>query len=160
VAEQAKQAEARLQALIDRTKPTETIADLRNEMAESMEAGVGIYRDGDSIQKTCTKLAELRSRYSGIAVQDKSKVYNTNLIYALELKSMLECAQTMAEGALARKESRGSHQRLDHTERDDKNYLKHTLAYYEGEGPPRIDYKDVVITKSPPGVRDYSGGAK
>jgi fumarate reductase flavoprotein subunit len=63
-------------------------------------------------------------------------------------------------GALARKESRGSHQRLDYEARDDENFLKHTLAYYQGDEAPRIDYHDVVITRSKPGIRDYSGGAK
>ncbi len=73
---------------------------------------------------------------------------------------MLDCAEAVTVGALARKESRGAHQRLDFTERDDENYLRHTLAYYQGTEPPRIDYLDVVITKSQPGVRDYSGDQK
>jgi fumarate reductase flavoprotein subunit len=60
-------------------------------------------------------------------------------------------------GAAGRRESRGAHQRLDYTDRDDANFLKHTVAYYGGEQPPRLDYLDVVITKSQPGVRDYSG---
>ena len=69
-------------------------------------------------------------------------------------------AQTVAEGALARRESRGSHQRLDYVERDDGNFLKHTLAYHQDKEAPRIEYLDVIITKSQPGVRDYSGGGK
>ena len=73
---------------------------------------------------------------------------------------MLDCAQALTVSALARKESRGAHQRLDHTERDDRNYLRHSMAWYQGAEAPRLDYLDVVITKSPPGVRDYSGEHK
>jgi len=73
---------------------------------------------------------------------------------------MLDCAEAVAVSGRERKESRGAHQRLDYTARDDVKYLKHSMAYYKGDEPPSIDYLDVVITKSPPGVRDYSGGKK
>ena len=73
---------------------------------------------------------------------------------------MLDCAEAVAVGGRDRKESRGAHQRLDFTERDDHNFLKHTLTYHHPKEPPRIDYLDVVITKSKPGVRDYSGAHK
>ena len=123
----------------------------------SLEEGAGIYRTGESLAATCEKIAELRQRYAGLELHDKSNVYNTDLLQALELGSMLDCAEAVAVGARERKESRGAHQRLDFTARDDRNYLKHTLAHYHPKEPPRIDYLDVVITKSPPGVRDYSG---
>jgi fumarate reductase flavoprotein subunit len=80
------------------------------------------------------------------------------VLQALELGSMLECAEAVVQSAAARTESRGAHQRLDHPERDDRQFLRHSLAAYAGEGAPRISYRDVVITKSQPGVRDYSGG--
>jgi fumarate reductase flavoprotein subunit len=70
---------------------------------------------------------------------------------------MLECAEAVAQSALARTESRGAHQRLDFPERDDRSFLRHSLAIHAAEGPPRISYRDVVITRSQPGVRDYSG---
>jgi fumarate reductase flavoprotein subunit len=129
-------------------------------MAHSLERGAGIYRTEELLQETCETIRELRKRYREIELHDKSNVFNTDLIQALELGNLLELAQTVAEGALARKESRGSHQRLDFVERDDDRYLKHTLAYYQGDDSPRIDYHDVVITRSRPGVRDYSGAAK
>ena len=93
-------------------------------------------------------------------LHDKTSVFNTDLLQALELGSMLDCAEAVTVGARDRKESRGAHQRLDFTARDDQNFLKHTLAYYHPKEPPRIDYLDVVITKSQPGVRDYSGAKK
>ena len=72
----------------------------------------------------------------------------------LELDAMLDVAEVLAHSALARKESRGSHQRTDFPKRDDESYLRHSMAY-RGEGSPRIDYKDVVITRWPPGERVY-----
>jgi fumarate reductase flavoprotein subunit len=160
IREQAGQIEAKVRELVQRSDGTESIAGIRKEMADSLEKGAGIYRTEETLQETCDKIAELRQRYRGIELHDKSNVFNTDLFQALELGNLLELAQTVAEGALARKESRGSHQRLDYEARDDEKFLKHTLAYYQGELAPRIDYHDVVITKSQPGVRDYSGGAK
>jgi len=158
--EQADKAQAKIRELVQRSAGTESIAALRSEMAKSLEEGAGIYRTEETLKETCDTIATLRKRYAGIDLHDKSNVFNTDLFQALELENMLALAQTVAEGALARKESRGSHQRLDYEARDDEQYLKHTLAYYQGEEVPRIDYRDVVITKSKPGVRDYSGGAK
>ena len=158
--EQANKAQTKVRELVQRSGGTKSIAALRSEMAKSLEEGAGIYRTEETLQETCNTIAELRKCYAGIELHDKSNVFNTDLFQALELGNMLELAQTVAEGALARKESRGSHQRLDYEARDDEQYLKHTLAYYQGEEAPRIDYHDVVITKSQPGIRDYSGGAK
>ena len=153
----AEQAQRRITDLFRRPSGSESIAGLRREMTESMETGVGIYRTEESLSATCDKLAELRHRYSGIELQDKSNVFNTDLISALELECMLEVAQAVAVAARERKESRGSHQRLDYESRDDESYLKHTLAYHQENQSPRIEYLDVVITRSQPGVRNYSG---
>ncbi len=156
----AKDSEDRIRALFAKSQGTESIAGLRKEMMHTMEEGAGIYRTGEELAKTCDKITELRQRYAGIALHDKTNVYNTDLLQALELGSMLDCAEAVAVGARDRKESRGAHQRLDFTARDDQNFLKHTLAYYHPTEPPRVDYLDVVITKSQPGVRDYSGAKK
>lgn len=158
--EQANKIEAKVRELIQRSGGTESIAGIRKEMADSLEKGAGIYRTEETLQETCDTISELRKRFAGIELHDKSNVFNTDLFQALELGNLLELAQTVAEGALARKESRGSHQRLDYEARDDDKFLKHTLAYFQGDEAPRIDYHDVVITKSQPGVRDYSGEAK
>jgi fumarate reductase flavoprotein subunit len=125
-----------------------------------MEEGAGIYRDEDGTRATCEKIAELRQRYGGIEVHDKSNVFNTDLQQALELRNLLDVAETVAEGSLQRRESRGAHQRLDHAERDDANFLKHSLAIRQAGQRPRIEWLDVTITRSQPGVRDYSGGKK
>lgn len=158
--ERARESQARIRELFSRTDGTESMSGLRKEMMDTMEANAGIYRNEAGLQAAVAKIAELRQRYQKVELNDKSNVFNTDLFQVLELGSMLECAEALTVGALARKESRGAHQRLDFVERDDKNFLRHSMVYYQGLQAPRVDYLDVVITKSPPGVRDYSGEHK
>ena len=135
---------------------TEKMADIRQEMGDSMEQGVGIYRTKDSMQQTIDKLAELKARYKNIHIEDKSSVFNTEFLYAIELGYLLDTAEAMAHSAILREESRGSHQRIDGFEaRDDVKFLKHSLAYYQQGNAPKIAYSDVTITKSQPAVRAY-----
>ena len=129
-------------------------------MMDTMEKNAGIYRTELGLQEAVTKINELRQRYQRVTLNDKSNVFNTDLFQVLELGSMLDCASALTVSALDRKESRGAHQRLDYVERDDKNFLRHSLAHFQGLDLPKVDYLDVVITKSPPGIRDYSGGHK
>jgi fumarate reductase flavoprotein subunit len=138
----------------------ESLAGVRRELRTSLEEGAGIYREEASTRATCDKIAELKQRYAGIEVHDKSNVFNTDLQQALELRNLIDIAETIAETSLERRESRGAHQRLDHTERDDEVFLKHSLAFPNPGGRPRIEWLDVTITRSKPGVRDYSGGKK
>ena len=135
----------------------ESIVGLRREMNATMEAGAGIYRTEVSLRESCAVMSDLRKRYANVELEDKSNVYNTDLIQALELGAMIDVAEAVAVSALERKESRGSHQRLDFDTRDDASYLKHSLAYYATDDAPRIDYRDVVITRSKPGERVYGG---
>jgi len=151
-------AQGRVGELMRRSGGTETVAGLRKEMMLTMEKNAGIYRSGEALAEACAKLADLRGRYKRIELHDKTNVYNTDLLQALELGSMLDCAEAVTQSALARKESRGAHQRIDFPARDDAQFLKHSLALWKGNEVPRINYHDVVITKSQPGVRDYSGG--
>lgn len=154
----ANAAQGKVRTLFQRAGAKESVAGLRKEMMQTMEQHAGIYRSGEGLEEACRKLGELRRRYASVELTDKTNVYNTDLLQVLELGSMLELAEAVAASALARKESRGAHQRLDYTARDDQRYLKHSLAQYRRGEPPGIDYLDVVITRSQPGVRDYSGG--
>ena len=133
---------------------TERIFTLRKEMNETMETSAGIYRSDKSLKETCNKIKELKDRFSNIIMEDRSVTFNTELTSALELEFMLDVAEAIVYSALERTESRGSHQRTDFPARDDENFLKHSLAY-RNDTEPRIDYKDVVITKWPPGERVY-----
>src|SRR5262249_54833314 len=161
IEKQARAAQERALAPLTRSDGNERIATLRNTMAASMERGCGIYRTGSEMQATCATLAELRRRYRNIHLDDKSRAWNTEWLGAIELGYLLEVAQAMACSALARKESRGAHQRLDgYEQRDDANYLKHSLAYYAGENAPRIDYGAVTITRSQPGTRAYGAAGE
>ncbi|MCH7702117.1 MAG: fumarate reductase (quinol) flavoprotein subunit [Planctomycetes bacterium] len=132
----------------------ETIAGLRADMTHTMESGAGIYRSEESLRATCDRIREIKGRLGGLELADHSLTFNTELTAALELEYTLEVAEALAHSALARTESRGSHQRTDYPERDDERFLKHSLAY-RTDGDPRIEYLDVVITRWPPGERVY-----
>ncbi len=140
---------------------TENPADIRNEMGDAMESGVGIYRTAETMQNTIDKLKELKERYKRVRVADKSSVFNTDWLYTIELGFLLDVAESIAHSAMQRKESRGSHQRIDgFEERDDVNYLKHSLAFRNENGAPTIEYSDVKITKSQPAKRVYGSEAE
>jgi fumarate reductase flavoprotein subunit len=157
----AENSERNALELVKRENGTERISVIRKEMAISMETGCGIYRLGDEMQATCDKIEELRGRYKKVKVDDKSNVWNTDWLQAIELGFQLDVAATIAYSAVNRKESRGAHQRLDgFEERDDVNFLKHSLAIYDGDGPPKISYGDVKITKSKPAVRAYGAAGE
>jgi fumarate reductase flavoprotein subunit len=158
----ADEAQRRAAAIVTKMDGTERIATIRKEMAKSMEDGCGIYRTAQTMQATCDKLAELKQRYKAIRLDDRSKSWNTEWLLAIELGYLLDVAEAMAHSALNRRESRGSHQRLDgYTERDDANFLKHSLAWYQGpDSAPRIDYGPVKITTSKPGTRAYGAAGE
>jgi fumarate reductase flavoprotein subunit len=158
---QAEDARRRAVALVRTEKGGERIAVLRDAMADSMEAGCGIFRTGAGMQQTCDTLAELKERYGRLSLDDTSAAWNTEWLSAIELGYQLDVAQAMAHSAFARKESRGSHARIDGFEqRDDVNFLKHTLAAYRADGPPLISYGAVKITKSVPGTRAYGAAGE
>ncbi len=139
----------------------ERVANIRKEMAQAMEEGCGIYREQATMQKTCDKLAELRERFRNIELDDKTSVWNTDWLTAIELDYQLDVAQSIVYSAINRKESRGAHQRLDgYGQRDDVNFLKHSDAYYVPGAAPRLEYTDVKITKSPPAARVYGAAGE
>lgn len=155
---QVRDIENRLAALMAQ-EGDESWAAIRDEMGLAMEEGCGIYRTTELMQKTIDKLAELKERFKRVKIQDTSSVFNTDLLYTIELGHGLEVAECMAHSAINRRESRGAHQRLDEgcTERDDVNFLKHTLAFYQPDSAPRLEYGDVKITTLPPAKRVYGG---
>jgi succinate dehydrogenase / fumarate reductase flavoprotein subunit len=127
---------------------------LRKELWETMDAFVHVFRKTDELEKARTKLSELRVRYGAIHIQDKKDVFNSNLRDALEIANMIEIAQTVVEGAIYRKESRGSHFMVEYPRRDDAEFLAHTLAY-RTDGLPRMSRSPVAITKWQPMERKY-----
>ena len=132
----------------------ERIATIRQKMQQAMEEGAGIYRDEQKMEKTCKTLRTLRERFKDIVIEDRGSTFNTEVMTALELDFMLDVAEAVANSALKRRESRGSHTRTDFSKRDDENFLKHTLAYRTPDGP-RIEYLPVTITRWQPEERKY-----
>ncbi|MGW3913862.1 succinate dehydrogenase flavoprotein subunit [Streptomyces sp. NPDC005070] len=138
---------------------TERVAAIRLELQECMDANVMVFRTEQTIKTAVEKIAELRERYKNVSVQDKGKRFNTDLLEAIELGNLLDLAEVMAVSALARKESRGGHYREDYPNRDDVNFMRHTMAYREvgddGTESIRLDYKPVVQTRYQPMERKY-----
>lgn len=133
---------------------TERVATLRAELQEAMMTDAGVFRTGDGLKRLQQKLGELRTRYSQIRIDDKSRTFNMELVEAIELGFLLDCAEAIAASALAREESRGAHYREDFPARDDANWLKHTLIA-RTSGGLQLSYKPVVITRFEPKERVY-----
>ncbi len=132
----------------------ENINDIRYEMAQTMWDKVGIFREEKPMKEAIEKIKELKERYKNLAPGDSGKLFNTALINYLELGYLLDLAEVIAITAEMRKESRGAHARRDYPNRDDENFLKHSMAYYTEDGP-KIEYIDVRITKYEPQERKY-----
>lgn len=150
---------SRVRALMERSPVGESIVGLRDELHALMEGAAGIYREEAPLREACDALAGLRARYRQLGIADHSSVFNTQLFQALELGAMLDVGEAMAHAALARRESRGAHQRLDFPQRDDANFLQHSIVHYGGDAAPKISHKPVKITRWPPGERVYGGAA-
>ena len=131
------------------------IADLREQMQRTMERSAGIYRSGASLREGAEEMRRLRERYTEIAIEDRSRTFNTERVNALELGFMLDVADAMLNAAVGREESRGAHQRTDYPARDDERFLAHSLVYRNADGSARVEYLPVTITRWPPGERVY-----
>lgn len=133
----------------------ERLADIREQMQQTMEGSAGIYRDGPTLAKAAGTLRELQERATRARIEDPSRTFNTELTSALELSALLDAAECMVHSALRREESRGAHQRTDFPARDDQNFLAHSLASRDPDGVPHVSYLPVTITRWPPGERIY-----
>lgn len=129
---------------------------IRNELRDAVFRYAGVYRTKENLSQGLAIIRDLKSKHSDIKLSCNSLRFNLELLNAITLKGMLDLAEIITFGALERTESRGSHSRTDYPKRDDTNWLKHTLAFYQGEGtPPKLDYKPVTITKWEPKARTY-----
>ena len=150
----AMEEEKRIYDRVLKHEKGERISTIRTEMQKVMEEHVGIYRDKSNLKQACSLIGHLKQRMKNVVVDDKDRVYNTDLISALELDFMLDVAETIAYAALARNESRGAHFRTDYPKRDDVQFLKHLVVYETGT-VPRIDTMPVTITRWKPEARVY-----
>ncbi len=152
-AQPEEQTRAAIDALMN-GKGTERPSDIRKQMQREMTQKCGVFRTRDELREMRDSLESLITRYEKISIEDKSKGFNTDLLEALELGWLLDCAATTVTSALAREESRGAHTREDFPNRDDKNWLKHTLAFNTEDGIV-LKYKPVRITTYQPKARTY-----
>lgn len=152
-------AERRLRDWVERLRETvgtpgaESIAQVRRELQETMDRNAQVFRDEASLTDAKSDIAALKERYKAVGIHDRGQRYNTDLLEAIELGFLLDLAEVVVEGALARKESRGGHYREDYPTRDDENFMRHTMVY--GGEQLRLDYKPVVVTKYQPMERKY-----
>jgi succinate dehydrogenase / fumarate reductase flavoprotein subunit len=151
--DQAERAEDHVRQVLAR-RGDENLYALRRELRAAMDSCVGVFRNGDDLAKALQQVREIRGRAQRAPVADQSRIYNSNLIHALELENLVDLAEVTVAGALAREESRGAHARRDFPTRDDEHWLKHTLAFQAADGP-RFEHKPVTIDMWLPVERKY-----
>jgi succinate dehydrogenase/fumarate reductase flavoprotein subunit len=149
----ARDFEQRLRRLLDRANGPKQ-HELRDALSDTMQEKVGVFRTGDELEDAKKTVHDLREKFKDVIVTDKGRTFNQSLIHTIETGWLLDLASCMVEGAVTRTESRGAHWRLDYPERDDDNWMKHTLSYLEDDAI-RLDYSEVTFTKYQPQVRTY-----
>ena len=132
----------------------ESADSLRNELQKTMDSNVGVFRTGEGLTEALAKVKELKQRLPAVRVKDRGRIFNTDLLSALQFENLLDLSEVVVAGALVRTESRGAHSRRDFTGRDDTNWLKHTVAHHTPAGP-RLEYSPVAITMWKPVERKY-----
>jgi succinate dehydrogenase / fumarate reductase, flavoprotein subunit len=147
--------QSRIDTLLNGTGPRPD--ELRDHLADTMYENMGVFRTGEGIEKAVARVGELRSTFAdGVTIDDKGMVFNNDLTYALEVEAMLEIADVMARNGVVRDESRGAHTRLDFPERDDANWLKHSMAHRTIDDPTiQVGTSEVTITTYEPAIRTY-----
>ena len=137
----------------------ERVGEIRKAMQETMDMNAQVYRTEATLKQALSDVQELKRRYANVSVQDKGYRWNTDLLEAVELGFLLDLAEVLVVGALARKESRGGHAREDYQTRDDVNFMRHTMAFRQvsesGETSVLLDYKPVTVTRYQPMERKY-----
>ncbi len=133
----------------------ERVATIRAELQATMDLNAQVYRTEGSLKQALADIDGLKVRYRDVAIQDKGKRFNTDLLEAVELGFLLDLAEVLVVSALARNESRGGHFREDYPTRDDVNFMRHTMAYRNEDGTVRLDYKPVIETRYKPMERKY-----
>lgn len=153
---QGCQNEAReeIEALLSNGGGKERPGSIKAELQETMTKHVAVFREESGLKQALEKIKELKERFEKVHLDDKTKVFNMDLVQALEVKRLLTFSEVIVTGAIERTECRGAHWRTDHPKRDDENWLKHTLAYKTEDGP-KLKYKPVVITEHQPEERKY-----
>lgn len=134
---------------------TERVAAIRSALQATMDINAQVFRSEASLKQALSDIEALKDRYQHVSVQDKGQRFNTDLLEAIELGFLLELAEVLVVGALARNESRGGHMREDYPDRDDVNFMRHTMAYRNEDGSVRLDYKPVVEARYKPMERKY-----
>ena len=146
--------EKRIRALLDRPQSGERIANVRADMGKTMNEKVQVFRNEDQLKSALEDIKGLNKRYESLGVEAKGKVFNTDLLFHIELGFMLECAETICLSAIERKESRGAHSRTDFADRNDAEWLKHITCSYSAQGP-QLGESPVTITQWQPEERKY-----
>ena len=154
--EEIEAAMARLNRLNNSTGG-EKVADIRKDLQQCMQLYFGVFRDGDAMQEGLTKLKAIRERVANVYLEDKTGSFNTARLEALELENLMEVAEATAIAAYERKESRGAHARNDFTERDDENWLCHSVYYPQTKtlGKRAVNFAPKTMEAFPPKVRTY-----
>jgi len=148
-----EQQESKINNLLN-NQGKEKMPDITKEMSETMLKKVGVFRKKDELKAALDKIKELIQRYKNLGLLNKNRKCNQELMWALELEGNLLVDETVVAGALVREESRGSHSRTDFPKRDDKNWLKHTVATYSSDGV-KLSYKEVDTSIYEPVERKY-----
>ena len=146
--------EEKIKEIMTREDKGESAARIRLAMGITMHENVGVFRVEEKLKVAQKDIQDLKEKYTRVSVQDKGRVFNYSLQFALEVGFMLDLAEALVAGAINRQESRGGHTRKDYPERDDENWLKHTLVYQTPEGP-RLEYLPVTMTRWQPERRVY-----
>src|SRR5262249_29183200 len=126
----------------DASSGNERVGLLRAELQQAMERNVGVYRTREGLLEAQEDVRKLQERFKNVRLDDKSKVFNTELTAALELENLMDIAETVVAPAILREESRGSQARRDFPERDDQKFLTHSMMYKQPEGGPKVEWQE------------------